>query len=329
MKNFTYLFGMSSALISILGALFKKMHWPGGGLLLTVGIALVVLVFLPLYFIINYREQSEKKNPVYAIVGYFTIALLLAGALFKNMHWPGANRLVEGGIGFLILGFIPLYVVNVFQRSGKEKIGLPYVVMLLVGISIIIVFTNVYMSKNLLNIYLENALSNEESVAQVQKRTAHLLDLSHDSTYVDKNHVVSKIHDQARELQVMITEMQEGLMDFVNQPGSSINEVKGKDNRGAGRAAILEDGNGKAFVLEAKKFREMLMEYVNDPVTRNQIEDHLEFTSEVWFHEFGPRQIMNSPLMKNYYKNTDASKGIALSEYVAISYLLHHEYSNL
>ena len=35
MKNFTYLFGMSSALITLIGALFKKMHWPGAGILLT------------------------------------------------------------------------------------------------------------------------------------------------------------------------------------------------------------------------------------------------------------------------------------------------------
>ncbi|MEX0983322.1 MAG: hypothetical protein WD577_08295 [Bacteroidales bacterium] len=49
MKNFTYLFGLSSALLAILGTLFKKMHWPGAGILLTVGIGLVVLVFLPLY----------------------------------------------------------------------------------------------------------------------------------------------------------------------------------------------------------------------------------------------------------------------------------------
>src|SRR6056297_2024271 len=34
MKNFTYLFGLSSALLAIVGTLFKKMHWPGAGILL-------------------------------------------------------------------------------------------------------------------------------------------------------------------------------------------------------------------------------------------------------------------------------------------------------
>ena len=78
------------------------------------------------------------------------------------------------GLGFLILGFIPLYVVNVFQRSGKEKVTLPYIVMLLVGIAIVVLFTNVNMSKNLLNIYRNDAIANEERVEELQKRTAKL-----------------------------------------------------------------------------------------------------------------------------------------------------------
>jgi len=80
MKNLTYLFGLSAALVAILGAFFKRMHWPGAGILITAGIVFVIFVFLPLYFVINYREQAEKKNPLYAIVGYLTLASLLAGA---------------------------------------------------------------------------------------------------------------------------------------------------------------------------------------------------------------------------------------------------------
>ena len=38
MKNFTYVFGLSSAALTIVGSLFKTMHWPGAGILLTVGI---------------------------------------------------------------------------------------------------------------------------------------------------------------------------------------------------------------------------------------------------------------------------------------------------
>jgi len=323
MKNFTYLFGLSSALVTIIGSLFKKMHWPGAGILITVGLVLIVLVFLPLYFITSHKEQVEKKNPIYAIVGYLTLALLLAGAVFKIMHWPGAGKLIYASIGFLLIGFVPLYVVNAFQRSGKEKANLPYIVMLLVGIAVVMLFSNINMSKDLLDIYLDHSLNNETQIEEVQERTSLLMERSHDSIYQDKLGSIEKIHDQARSLQLMITDMQEGMKAHVNEIGTPIEELAAKDNKQAGRAAILEHGEGKTFTLAAESFREMLLELVSDPVTQSQIEDHLEFTTEVWYYEHGYRGVADSPLMKNYFKNTDASKGIALAEYVAIAHLLH------
>ena len=37
----------------------------------------------------------------------------------------------------------------------------------------------------------------------------------------------------------------------------------------------------------------------------------------------GSRDVEDDPFMRTYYKLTDASKGIALAEYVAISRLVH------
>jgi len=324
MKNFTYVFGLSSAILTILGSFFKRMHWPGAGIMITVGMVLIVFVFLPLYFITNHKEQVERKSPVYAIVGYLTIALLLAGATFKIQHWPGAGYMIYISIGFILIGFIPLYVVNAFQRSGKEKTNLPYIVMLLVGIACVMLMGNINMSKDLLDIYRVEALANEDQVEEAQQRTADLLKLSGDSSHMDQVAIISKIHDQARNLQVMIRDMQEGMIAFVDQPGASIEEVRWLDNKNAGREAILENGTGEAFILESRKYAAMLDELVKDPVTNAQIEDHLEFVKLFWEYEHGPKGVIDSPLMKNYYKNTDASKGIALAEYVAISSLLNN-----
>jgi len=323
MKNFTYLFGLSSAIITILGSLFKRMHWPGAGILITVGMILIVFVFLPLYFITNHREQAERKNPVYAIVGYLTIAFLLAGATFNIMHWPGAGWLVYGSIGFLLLGFVPLYVVNVFQRSGKEKVTLPYIAMLLVGIACVMLMGSVNMGKEALDMYQNEALANENRIEEVQERSTLLLERARDSIHADQWAAITAIHDQARDLQVMIQNMQQGMLAAVGQPGVAIEEIKGKDNKNAGRQAIIENGAGEAFILESRKFRAMLYEVVNDPVTNSQIEDHMEYISLPFEFEHGKDGVIDSPLMKNYFKNTDASKGIALAEYVAIGSLLH------
>jgi hypothetical protein len=323
MKNFTYVFGLSSAIVTILGSLFKKMHWPGAGILITVGMVMIVLVFLPLYFISSYKEQAEKKNPVYAIVGYLTLALLLAGAVFKIMHWPGAGKMIYASIGFLLIGFVPLYVVNVFQRSGREKANLPYIVMLLVGISIVMLFANINMSKNYLDVYLDHALKNEAQVTEVQERTGDLIAQVQDSVDQEKLVNITRIHDQAIGLQVMIRDMQDGMKAYVNEAGTPIKELAAKDNRQAGRMAILEHGEGKAFMNASISYGKLLMELVSDPVIQSQIRDHLEYTSFIYEIEHGPEGVASAPLMKTYYKNTDAAKGIALSEYAAIAYLLH------
>lgn len=323
MKNFTYIFGLSSAILTILGSFFKRMHWPGAGIMITVGMMLIVLVFLPMYFITNHKQQLEKKNPVYAIVGYLTIALFLVGATFKIMHWPGAGYMIYISVGFLLVGFIPLYVVNVFQRSGKEKTNLPYVVMLLVGIACVMLMGNINMSKDLLDIYRSEALANEERAELAQERTAELLIVAQDSAHMDKLATVTKIHDQARDLQVMLREMQEGMIAYVGQPGASIEAVQWVDNKNAGREAMLDNGAGVAFITEAKQFAAMLDELVKEPLVNSKVEDHLEFTGLVWDFEHGWDGVRDSPLMKNYYKNTDAAKGIALAEQTAIAYLLH------
>lgn len=323
MKNFTYIFGLSSALLTIIGAFFKKMHWPGASILVTVGIVLVVLVFLPLYFITRQREQVEKKNPIYAIVGYLTIALLLAGALFKLMHWPGSGLVLQLGTGLLVVGFIPLYVVNVFQRGGGEKVTLPYLAMLLVGISLVMIYTNVNMGKYMLDIYMDEAIIIEEQASETQKGTAKLLEWAGESCDASCLQTISSIHAEARSIQVMITSMQEDMKTFLEQPGASLAELKGIDEHGAGREVIVDSGRGHIFAVATLEYRTMLGEVIKDPVARAQIFDHLDFTGKVWAGEYGVRDVEDDPFMRTYYKLSNASRGIALAEYVAISRLLH------
>ena len=323
MKNLTYLFGLSAALVAILGAFFKRMHWPGAGILITAGIVFVIFVFLPLYFVINYREQAEKKNPLYAIVGYLTLASLLAGAIFKIQHWPGAGHIIEAGLVILIIGFIPLYVVNVFQRAGKHKISLPYIVMLLIGIAIVSLFYNVNMSKNQLDIYRNEAIKNESCVDNVQDRIAQFMILLNDTAYADKKEVVADIHARAVSLQVLVDEMKDGMLSYVKQPGVRVEDISKIDNRNAGRNAVYNSGKGREFTAVATEYKEMLEELIEDPVTISQIEDHLDFINKILLFEFGTGNFRNDPLMKSYNRLTYASKGVALSEYVAISSLLH------
>ena len=72
---------------------------------------------------------------------------------------------------------------------------------------------------------------------------------------------------------------------------------------------------------KSAEYRELLAEVVEDPVTRAQIADHLEYITKTWYNEWGPKEVLYDPVIKIYYKHTDVSLGIALSENAAIEYL--------
>jgi hypothetical protein len=117
--------------------------------------------------------------------------------------------------------------------------------------------------------------------------------------------------------------MQEDMKTFLEQPGVSLAEIKGKDSHGVGREVIIDSGNGHDFAVAALEFRIMLEEVIKDPVALAQIIDHLAFTGKVGSGEYGVRDVEDDPFMRTYYKLSNASRGIALAEYVAISRLLH------
>ena len=147
--------------------------------------------------------------------------------------------------------------------------------------------------------------------------------LLNDTAYADKKEVVADIHARAVSLQVLVDEMKDGMLSYVKQPGVRVEDISKIDNRNAGRNAVYNSGKGREFTAVATEYKEMLEELIEDPVTISQIEDHLDFINKILLFEFGTGNFRNDPLMKSYNRLTYASKGVALSEYVAISSLLH------
>ena len=322
-KPIYHIVGYITLSLILLGVLFKSQHWPGAAVMLTVGVTLTVFGFLPFYFRSSYRELEEKKNPVFGIVGYMTLALLLAGALFKILHWPGAGIVIITSLGFLVVGFVPLFVVNIYQKTGRDKILLPYLVMVLVGISLVMLIGNVRMSRETLDLYRAESVSNEMQTEVIRERTAELLSVGGNSSSRELELALTSIHTRAGELMNMVGTMQEGLKEYVDQQGIATSEMTGMENIRAGRDVVVDSGLGWEFVQGAREFREMLHGLVSDPVILSQIDDHLHLTGSVGTMEYGGADVTSSPMIRVYYMNGAAAKGIALSEYVALEYLLN------
>ena len=100
LSNILYL---STGLISIIGLLFKFLHWPGAGILVFLSLALICITLLE-YLISNLKSKLSPQHHVYPFLGIFYVL----GVLFKLMHWPGANIMLIVsiiGLSCAFLGF--------------------------------------------------------------------------------------------------------------------------------------------------------------------------------------------------------------------------------
>ncbi len=121
MKRTMLVLGISTAVIIIIGTILKMLHWPGAGILLTLGLASLSLVFIPLFVMVKIRDTRAKKKEVNLFLlftGLITGTLFSLGSLLKIQHWPGANITLGTS---LIFGVIFLVLFVAFMIKDKTN----------------------------------------------------------------------------------------------------------------------------------------------------------------------------------------------------------------
>ena len=159
-----YLTGMISGVITILGTLFKIQHWPGGGVLISLGLFALAAVFLPMYAVVkirNAREKEQSFNKGYYITGVIAGILFIAGALFKIMHWPGAGYVIIVSWLSVAVLFLPILVLNVLKQKTKHVDNFFFIILVASFIAVILMALLRVPSK----ITIDEFILSEESIA--------------------------------------------------------------------------------------------------------------------------------------------------------------------
>lgn len=117
MKQKIYIIGVVTVAIVFAGAIFKVNHFPGAGVMLTVGMTSLVLLFLPLALINLYRSAESMKSPLLYIVTYITCFVVFTGMLFKLQHWPYAGTFLTIALPFPYVVFLPVFIAV----TSKDK----------------------------------------------------------------------------------------------------------------------------------------------------------------------------------------------------------------
>ena len=64
MKRLMYVLGVAVPIMIIIASIFKVMHWPGAGLLISLGLFVTGAVFLPVFVMVRIRDTRKQDEPV-------------------------------------------------------------------------------------------------------------------------------------------------------------------------------------------------------------------------------------------------------------------------
>jgi hypothetical protein len=127
MKNIMKISGVAGTIMFGFAALFKIQHWPGAGVLMTLGALILAFVFLPTAIGVLWKETHNRKRLFLFISGFFAGMFFILGTLFKIQHWPGAGYILILGALSGILFFIPALLINRLNDHENKTKRLVYI----------------------------------------------------------------------------------------------------------------------------------------------------------------------------------------------------------
>ncbi len=139
MKTTMKVSGIAGTILFGFASLFKIMHWPMAGVLMTLGAITLALIFLPSALAVLWKESRSPRRLFLLISAFFAAMFFIAGILFKVQHWPGAGVLLSlagvAGILFLVPSLLYSSLVNPERRAGKAVyvVGATALMMCLAG----------------------------------------------------------------------------------------------------------------------------------------------------------------------------------------------------
>jgi len=121
MKKSTFLTGVISTILLLIGIFFKTQHWPLSAVLLTVS-----LVSFALYAVLLFMDKSKTAqtgiDKFANVMVLLTMVIVSISFLFKSMHWPGAGYGIYAAHIILIAMIVVLYVQGSKQTDPVKKL---------------------------------------------------------------------------------------------------------------------------------------------------------------------------------------------------------------
>ena len=127
MKNTMKISGIAGTVLLAFAALFKIMHWPGAGIMISVGALTLAFIFMPSALGVLWKETHSGKRLFLYISAFFAGMLFIAGAVFKVQHWQGAGVLIILAALCGNIFFIPSLLLSKLRDQEKSSKKIVYI----------------------------------------------------------------------------------------------------------------------------------------------------------------------------------------------------------
>lgn len=312
MKKTMYVLGIVAPVVVIIATIFKTQHWPGAGILLTLGLFTLGMIFLPMYVMVKIRDTREQKKPVNLslyITGLIAGILFITGALFKIQHWPGAGFVIIISWIAALLIFVPILVVYTLKDKENRLTNFSFLIFLLSFMAVFYLTYALRVSKNVLDgfIITENSATSQVDFMKLQcDRILGDIGDAQPSEFVDN---MKMIGTEADKICDFIHSVKVEMFNAVNPKNSRFTtgnkidlwKVNAKDAMDVPVAVLMgetgRDGQAGKLKQMLEAYREMTLSHTNDRQLQSYIQAELSLvppaaseypTWEVYYFTRGP-----------------------------------------
>lgn len=266
MKKIMNITGILTVVLTLMGSIFKTMHWPGAGVMIVSGGALFSLIFLPLLIAIKFRDDNSLKDKIVFSFGLLLGMGMSAGFLFKIMHWPGANFLMITGTVIFTFCYVPAYFITRIKRPELKFNTIVNSVLMFACGGILFAMFNLKNSKSYDDAVSQNHQVINENTNQLIESNLYLYRLQESSSNEDLHLLTDSIIEQADKGVSIIVE--EGNNEAIIQVQ---NDLKGMCKRYNGMHSDLkmEQLNAINFEILEKHSKQNLEALFGEVVSKN------------------------------------------------------------
>jgi hypothetical protein len=209
MRKTMHITGITAAILLLLGTIFKIQHWPGAGIMYVLGAASLCFLFMPLFLAVRIREKVGKLNIATNILGMISAIALCLGILFKIMHWPMANILMNSGAVLLMLIFLPLYIYSGFKTKTLKTSTYVPIIIAIAGFSLMFSLVKLRNSQNVTDAILNiqyTIYDDTESTLNSNKALSASIENDTLNPHKKANEIAAKINLITEDLEFLIAQ---------------------------------------------------------------------------------------------------------------------------